>query len=535
MFRREGQAALALALLIPPLLQASDCSRTSVGFPPFTDPFPRAYKGQPVGLYPNGSQPPSSFLSLGVAQAALIRARDASGAPDANGRIVLLSVGLSNTTQEWSAFIPLAMADARRNPRVLPVDGAFGGWTAAMIATQPDQYWPMVDARLSAAGVTGAQVQAVWIKLAESNPTAAFPADAQQLQADLAVVVRQARARFPNLAIAYLSSRVYAGYADSPLNPEPYAYQSGFSVKWLIEQQIDGDASLDVATGKAPWLSWGPYLWADGLKPRFDGLSWSCSEFQADGTHPSAAGAQKVARMLLDFFHTDPTARPWFTVSSFFSYVPRPAAVVNAAGYGSSIATGSIATIFGESLAATTAQATSLPLPHDLGGVRVEVDGVPALLYYVSPTQINFVAPVTMGQSLTVNGLAPTKLQMTFWAPGWFTLDGAPGGPLAAAHLDGTVVSASTPARRGETLQAYGTGLGIINPALLIAVPAPIVKVGTVSAEVSYAGPAPGLPGVTQVNFTVPADAPTGAAVAVVFQLMNNTSNAATIAIAGGG
>jgi lysophospholipase L1-like esterase len=41
-------------------------------------------------------------------------------------------------------------------------------------------------------------------------------------------------------------------------------------------------------------------------------VTWACSELQSDGTHPSAAGQQKVAQMLLDFVRTDPTAREWF-------------------------------------------------------------------------------------------------------------------------------------------------------------------------------------------------------------------------------
>ena len=59
----------------------------------------------------------------------------------------------------------------------------------------------------------------------------------------------------------------------------------------------------------APWIAWGPYLWADGLRGRSDGLVWACADFMEDGVHPSASGRDKVAKMLLDFLHTDPTAR----------------------------------------------------------------------------------------------------------------------------------------------------------------------------------------------------------------------------------
>ncbi len=92
--------------------------------------------------------------------------------------------------------------------------------------------------------------------------------------------------------------------------------ESGFAVKWLIEDQLKGDPALnyDPAKGpvKAPWLSWGPYLWANGTTKRTGGLFYEESDFASDGTHPSPKGQRKVADLLLHFFKTDATAKPWF-------------------------------------------------------------------------------------------------------------------------------------------------------------------------------------------------------------------------------
>jgi hypothetical protein len=182
-----------------------------------------------------------------------------------------------------------------------------------------EQFWTTVDARLAAADVTPNQVQVVWLKEADARPTAAFPNHAEALRAELEQVTRILKERFRNLALCYCSSRIYGGYASTDLNPEPYAYESGFAVKWMIERQINGamDLNYDAARGevKSPWLAWGPYLWADGLLSRSDSLSWACSQFADDGTHP-APGTGKardtVADMLVAFFKTDTTARPWF-------------------------------------------------------------------------------------------------------------------------------------------------------------------------------------------------------------------------------
>jgi hypothetical protein len=164
--------------------------------------------------------------------------------------------------------------------------------------------------------VTRAQVQVAWIKQADAGPTQGFPGYARTLHAELRQIVQLLHDRFPNLKLVYLSSRTYGGYARTPLNPEPYAYESGFAVKWLIEEQLKGDPALNDDSRKgpvrAPWLSWGPYLWANGTTPNPDGLSYEEADFGPDGTHPSLSGRQKVAERLHRFFKTDPTARPWF-------------------------------------------------------------------------------------------------------------------------------------------------------------------------------------------------------------------------------
>ncbi|HSL72647.1 MAG TPA: hypothetical protein VK864_20520, partial [Longimicrobiales bacterium] len=140
------------------------------------------------------------------------------------------------------------------------------------------------------------------------------------LQQRMGDIARALKARYPNLRQIFISSRIYAGFATTPLNPEPYAYQSGFAAKWLIEAQIkqlDGggtDArSGDLSLAVAPWLTWGAYLWSrDQSRPRSDGFYWVAQDFQTDGTHPSRSGEEKVGRLLLEFFKSSAHARCWF-------------------------------------------------------------------------------------------------------------------------------------------------------------------------------------------------------------------------------
>lgn len=312
---------LVLSLLLVSLLSgrsfASDCGGTSTGLIPLNDLGPDLYLGQPGGLYPGGSNTrPAAHDAAGLLQAAQVVPRNASGQPQANGRIVMASIGFSNATQEFSVFKQLSDQDPLRNPRVQLIDAAQGGQAAEDMVDPAAPYWSFVQQRIQQAGATAAQVQVIWFKNANRSPTDPFPQHALNLTDQFVQIMRNVRALFPNARLAYLGARTYAGYADTPLNPEPWAYEQGFAVKWAIERQIDGDPLLvfDAPGGPpaAPWLAFASYNWTDGLSPRSDGLIWECSDTAQDGTHPSTSGRMKVAQLLLDFAQTDATTKSWY-------------------------------------------------------------------------------------------------------------------------------------------------------------------------------------------------------------------------------
>ncbi len=315
---------LFLSVLAATASAQPNCSQTSVGLIPINDLGTGTYNGWTGGLYPNGSNyMPATHKSAGMALSQLIQPLDANGRADPiNGKIGWLSIGMSNTTQETQAFIPLADSLPNKNPFLKLVDGAQGGKPAREISNPAlpgyTQYWNTVSQRLSQAGVSSQQVQLIWYK--EDNPAGSpVPTPLQEHFDSLLIqskrIMNEIKTRFPNAKLCYVASRIYAGYATSTLNPEPYAYQNGWTMKKLIEDQINGDSMLKYsgANSNSPWLSWGVYQWADGTTPRSDGLTWICpDDFQNDGTHPSPTGRQKVANLLLNFFQTDSTSCPWF-------------------------------------------------------------------------------------------------------------------------------------------------------------------------------------------------------------------------------
>jgi hypothetical protein len=335
MTRLGVAAVLAFALL----LDGRPSPAQGTGRIPLIDMGRRTYLGHPGGLYPGGmNEPPGPHAAAGLARAALVQPLDGGGSPSPTGRYVLLSIGMSNTTQEFCSpggglpcapwtFMGQAAADPEvEHTRLAIANGALGGRSAPFWDSPNDPDYNRVrDTVLAPQGLTERQVQVVWVKVANPQPQVSLPhanADAYVLESQMGNIVRALKVRYPNVQQVFLSSRIYAGYATTPLNPEPYAYEAGFAVKWLIEAQVrqmqGGILIVDVRAGNlaydnpAPWIAWGPYLWADGLNPRSDGLTWAAADLSADGTHPSPSGQQKVGSLLMAFFKGSPFTRCWF-------------------------------------------------------------------------------------------------------------------------------------------------------------------------------------------------------------------------------
>ncbi len=195
--------------------------------------------------------------------------------------------------------------------------------------------------------------------------------------------------------------------------------------------------------------------------------------------------------------------------------------IVNAASLRTgAVAPGEIATIFGSGIGPATGVAASLP-NASLGGTQVLFNGRLAPLFYASATQLNLQVPYSLGDGSTcevqvlVNGLVKSRATVDVAAasPGIFTV-AAGSGQVAALNEDGSVNSADRPAARGSVLVLFATGGGKTNPSWTegvpagVPLPAPVlpvsVRIGDYSADVLYAGAAPGFAGLMQVNARIP-------------------------------
>ena len=320
--------------------------------------------------------------------------------PGETPKIVVVGIGMSHWTKElchdqgpywqpqpcdpWS-FIYKFENHTGVNPSVLVVDCALGGhpaqdWVSDDIIKGGMHYHLYTDCNnhlMNDLGVFPAQVQIVLLKQANTanrgidlvpipdnglpqgcatNPVYGTDPDACVLLNELGTITRFFKANeYANTRMMFVTSRSYGGYATG-LNPEPFAYETGFALKWLIGSQIretlngtvnDTAGSLSYhindSSGTAPWIDWGTYQWAAGtMVPcqhcAIPGLTWrqddymnpqpTCPageecDFEQDNIHPSSCGRDKASNMLMYNLCNSAYAAPWIRSN------PAAACVVN--------------------------------------------------------------------------------------------------------------------------------------------------------------------------------------------------------------
>ena len=213
---------------------------------------------------------------------------------------------------------------------------------------------------------------------------------------------------------------------------------------------------------------------------------------------------------------------------------------------GGAVSPGTILQLYGSNLAAQPVNASMVPLTTTLGQTSVTIGGIPAPLYYVSPTQINAQAPyeLVVGKQyqvvVHVNGAltAPGSIAIAAADPGIAAL---PNGQIIAQHLDGSLVSESAPAVPGDYVVFYLAGLGATDVAVATgaAAPAgplahpvlpPILTLNSAVQPYQFAGLTPGLAGLYQIDFLVPAGTPDGDLQLIVSQ-SGTASNAVILPV----
>lgn len=193
--------------------------------------------------------------------------------------------------------------------------------------------------------------------------------------------------------------------------------------------------------------------------------------------------------------------------------------VVSAASFSGPVSPGQLITIFGSDLANGLMDGASLPLPREFRGTRVEIGGVACPLLFVRRDQINAQLPTEVSpgdQTVRIFspfGSASSRVRVVAASPELFR---SSGNRAIFQRGNGALLSASNPARKGETVTFYGTGIGPTTPSvptgsaaqggsrLSRAALSAEVFIGGVRADSSFVGLTPGLVALMQINVTVP-------------------------------
>jgi len=182
----------------------------------------------------------------------------------------------------------------------------------------------------------------------------------------------------------------------------------------------------------------------------------------------------------------------------------------------SPLAPGTAYSVYGSNLAAVTRATSASDLPSTLAGVRVLINGDPAGLFSISPSQINLRAPDSLATPVVFiqvdnNGSLSNAIEVPVasTAPGVFSITQTGTGSALVTHADFSLVTPAAPARPGETVIVFAAGLGAVTEipgSGLSAVTDPGLRVlfDAVPGEISFAGLVPGFAGLYQINVAVP-------------------------------
>jgi len=218
----------------------------------------------------------------------------------------------------------------------------------------------------------------------------------------------------------------------------------------------------------------------------------------------------------------------------------------SASGMGGAVAPGELVVVYGSGLGppelAGAVISSAGKLSKNIAGTSVLFNGVAAPLVYVRADQVAAIVPnavagqtnVTVQARFQNDSTAVVSLPVAKTMPGLFTLDQSGHGQGAILNQDGTINSRDNPAPHGSIVVLFGTGQGLTDPDFpedeLADDPLPepvdpvIVTIGGKQAEILYAGAAPGLAGVMQINMRLPRGIDPSNSVPVSVKIGTNSS-----------
>ncbi|MCB1716173.1 MAG: hypothetical protein KDK05_13690 [Candidatus Competibacteraceae bacterium] len=310
--KRNNITSLILLVFAAVLLVGERAAAVDYTTPiPLTQLGPDTYYGQQGGLYPGGAnEPPAAYAAELDAVAATLAA---------DNKVVVLTLGMSMQQNATNGFLTAGYASGTTpagtavNPNFLMLNGAIGSkqqnWT-----DPNNSVWNRGTQVLGSVGLNAAAVDVVFYYNAWAGPSSEpFPQHAQTMLASLEVTMGIIRDKYPNAQMILVTNRHYA-LSPTSKHPEPYAYEEGFSWKWLVENRINCTANC------GPVIAWLANQWVPG---------WASHPeyYIEDGLHlsPGPGGGQWAsAELWYEAMSTTSYIAPWYLVGPPPTATPSP-------------------------------------------------------------------------------------------------------------------------------------------------------------------------------------------------------------------
>ena len=275
---------------------------------PNNDPDQFVYEGLNSGLYPWGNnlinnQFKTDYINICKSIANI----NALGKTEATENTVILTLGPSNPHKIFEGINYAQLGDAGFGDNIRFINGAMGGIDFNDILNYNGPYWIQVDSLLQSQNITALQVQVIFCIEDDLLNQDTTIARAFQLKENYILLLEEIRLKFPNCILFLTGDKGYNNYSLAERFSEPKGYLNGWAIKLLVEDYINGNLP------EYPFINWLDYYWADGETQRWDGLTYTLSDFIGpDYIHLTTEKANELGQATHEKLKGDQGAMYWY-------------------------------------------------------------------------------------------------------------------------------------------------------------------------------------------------------------------------------
>lgn len=275
---------------------------------PLNDPDLFTWNGEQSGLYPWGNEMISNaYESKYQSVSESIHPSSFSGLRTSHPKVVVLTIGGSTPAIMFEGFVHAQQNDPGFGADLLFINGGQNAMDFSDLLDPNTNYWNNLEALLNTHAATPEDVQVMFCIEDNLRSLDTTFSRATLLKNNYAQLMDIIRTHYPNCKLFLAADRGYSGYTDDPHHDEPIGYLNGWGVKLFVADYING------VLPEYPVVNWLDYYWADGENPRWDGLTYSQSDFSGPAyVHLHQDKADALAETTHEKLKADPAASNWY-------------------------------------------------------------------------------------------------------------------------------------------------------------------------------------------------------------------------------